>query len=189
MGTSMARPDATYRTPARLFHWVMAVLILLTIPAGVVMVQEGLGRSLQNGLFIFHKNVGVLLLLIVALRLLYRWRVPAPPLPDGMPGWQRRAAGASHGLLYLLLVVMPVSGYVRVKAGGFPIESLDALGMPSLVPRSDALAAAAQSVHYAGGLLLGALVLLHLAAALHHGVLRRDGVFSRMWPPVRRRAA
>jgi cytochrome b561 len=184
----MATSADTYRTPARLFHWGMAALVLLMIPAGLVMVQEGLGRSLQNRLFIFHKNVGVLLLILVALRLLYRWRVPAPPLPEGLPGWQRRAAGASHGLLYVLLFAMPVAGYVRVKAGGFPIESLDALGVPALVPRSDALASAAQTAHYFGGYAIAALIAVHVAGALHHAVLRRDGVFSRMWPPVRRSA-
>lgn len=182
----MARPDDTYRTPARLIHWGMAVLVLLTIPVGFLMVQEGLARSLQDRLFIFHKNVGVLLLILVALRLIYRWRRPAPPLPDALPGWQRRAAGASHALLYGLLVAMPVAGYVRVRAGGFPIESLDAMGVPSLVPRSDALASAAQTAHYFGAFALAALISAHFAAALYHVLVRRDGVFYRMWPPVRR---
>lgn len=184
----MDRADDTYSTPARLLHWVTAVLVLALISVGFLMVQDGLGRTLQNRLFIFHKNVGVLVLVIVVLRLLYRWRVPAPPLPDHLPAWQRRAAGASHGLLYVLLVAMPVAGYVRVKAGGFPIESLDAMGIPSLVPRSDALASAAQTAHYFGAFALSALIFAHFAGAMHHALVRRDGIFYRMWPPVRRSA-
>jgi cytochrome b561 len=180
--------DTRYRGPARLFHWGMAVLVLATIPAGFIMVQDGLDRSLQNSLFLFHKNVGVLLLILVLGRLLYRWRHAPAPLPQDMPGWQRTAAGLSHGALYTLLLVMPVAGYVRVRAGGFPIESLDALGLPSLVPRSDALAEAAKAVHYYGGLAVAALIALHIGAAAYHGVLRRDGVFSRMWPPFGGRA-
>lgn len=162
----------------------MAILVLMMIPAGVAMVQPDIDRSLQNTLFIFHKNTGVLLALLVVLRLLYRWRNPPPALPEDLPGWQQRSAGLSHGALYALLFVMPLAGYVRVKAGGFPIETLDALGAPSLVPRSDALAEAAKTIHYFGGIALALLIGLHVAAAAYHGIVRRDGVFSRMWPPL-----
>lgn len=175
-----------YRLAARALHWLMAVLVLLTIPAGFVMVQPGLDRALQNALFVFHKNIGVVLLLLVAWRLIVRATNPPPPLPAGIPAWQVRIAGASHALLYALLVVLPVAGYVRVRAGGFPVEALDALGAPTLVPRSDALAAAAKAIHAGAGLALAALIALHVAAALQHALLRRDGVFARMWPPVGR---
>lgn len=185
----MIETTAQYRTTARLFHWSVAILVLLMIPAGVIMIQEGIGRELQNTLFIFHKNAGVLVLLVVIARLAFRLANPPPPLPRDMPDAQKRIAGISHFMLYALLVVMPVAGYVRVKAGGFPIEMLDALGVPSLVPRSDALAEAAKSLHYAGALVLTAFVTLHIGAALYHGIIRRDGVFSRMWPPFGRGAA
>src|SRR6056297_2430023 len=128
-----------YSRPARVLHWLMAGLVLLTIPAGLVMVQQGLDRSLQNTLFIFHKNVGVLLLLLLLLRLVWRWWRPPPPVPASLPQWQARIAGLTHGALYVLLFIVPVAGYIRVKAGGFPVESLDALGVPALVPRSEAL--------------------------------------------------
>jgi len=180
---SVSNSEVEYRRIARLLHWGMAVLVLATIPAGFVMVQPDLDRSLQNALFVFHKNVGVLLLLLVVLRALYRWRHPPAPLPADVPGWQRMAAGVSHLSLYALLVIMPIAGYTRVKAGGFPIETLDWLGVPSLVPRSDALAETAKTVHFYGGIAITALIALHVAAAAYHGIVRRDGVFSRMWPP------
>lgn len=176
-----------YRQPARLLHWGMAIILLATIPAGFVMVQPDIDRSLQNTLFVFHKNVGVLLLLLVVLRALYRWRHPPAPLPLDMPDWQRRIARLTHMALYALLFIMPVAGYTRVKAGGFPIETLDAMGIPSLVPRSDALAEIAKTIHFFGGLAISALIAVHIAAAAYHGIFRRDGVFSRMWPPVARR--
>ncbi|WP_425093591.1 cytochrome b [Tropicimonas sp. S265A] len=178
----MTVSTSTYRTPARWLHWSMAALILAMIPAGVIMIQEGLNRPLQNTLFIFHKNVGVLLLLMVALRLLYRWRNPPPPEPAGLPGWQTKIAGMTHMLLYGLLVLMPVAGYTRVKAGGFPVETLDALGVPSLVPRSDALAAFAKAVHYYGSWAIAILVAMHIGAALFHRFVKKDAVFARMWP-------
>jgi cytochrome b561 len=184
----MVAPASSYRAPARLIHWVMAVLLLMTIPAGFIMLREGIARPLQDTLFIFHKNVGVILLLLAVLRLAYRWRHPAPPLPASVPGWQRRIAAASHVALYVLIFAMPILGYVRVRAGGFPIEGLDAMGFPSLVPRSDTLAEFAKTSHYYGAIAITILIAAHVGAALQHGLLRRDGVFTRMWPPFGGRA-
>jgi cytochrome b561 len=161
----------------------MAILVLAMIPVGFVMVQPDLDRSIQNALFLFHKNVGVLLLILVVLRALYRWRHPPAALPDDLPAWQRKIAGLSHVSLYALLFIMPVAGYTRVKAGGFPVETLDWLSVPSLVPRSDALAETAKTIHYLGGIAIAGLIAVHIAAAAYHGIVRRDGVFSRMWPP------
>lgn len=179
----MTNFETQYSRIARLIHWTMALLILAMIPVGVLMTQPDLDRSLQNTLFIFHKNIGILLLVLIVLRIGYRLTHRPAPLPSDLPEWQHRAAGLSHLAIYALLLIMPVAGYIRVKAGGFPIESLDSLGMPSLVMRSDALAEIAKSIHYLGGFVLAGLVAMHIGAALHHGVVRKDGVFSRMWPP------
>ena len=179
----MVPAETRYNLIARMMHWTMAVLILAMIPVGWLMTQSGLERSLQNTLFIFHKNVGVALLVLIALRLAYRLTHKPAPLPSELPGWQHRAASLSHLTMYALLIIMPVAGYIRVKAGGFPIEALDALGVPALVMRSDALAEFAKSVHYFGGYTLTGLVALHIGAALYHGLVRRDGVLGRMWPP------
>lgn len=181
--TGKEMKNTGYSTPSRLFHWGMALLILLTIPAGLLMVQSEISRGLRDALFLYHKNVGVLLLILVLARLVWRWRAPAPPPLTGLPALQKRIALLTHGLIYALLIVVPLAGYVRVRAGGFPIEVLNALGLPTLVPRSDALAAVAKSVHYYSGLAISALIALHIAAALYHGFVRRDGVLERMWPP------
>lgn len=177
----MPQTAPRYRLFSRVMHWGVALLVLAMIPAGLIMVQEGVARETRNALFIFHKNVGVLLLILVLVRLGYRMLNPAPPLPDSVPPLQRRVSAVSHALLYGLLIAMPVLGYTRVKADGFPIEALDAMGVPALVPRSEALADIAQSAHYIGGLMLAALVAVHVGAALLHGVVLRDGVFRRMW--------
>ena len=171
-----------YKAPARWLHWTVAALVLAMIPVGALMVQEGLGRSLQNSLFIFHKNTGVIVGLLVTARLLYRWRNPPPKLPQGLPLWQRRVAFWTHAFLYTLIVIMPISGYVRVRSGGFPIELLDAMGIGTLLPKSDAVANAAKSLHYAGAWALVILVAMHIGAALQHALIKRDGVFERMWP-------
>ncbi|MCF3972777.1 cytochrome b [Paracoccus salsus] len=179
----MTRPHPGYRTPARMFHWTIAVAVLLMIPAGLVMTQDGLARIVQDALFLFHKNLGVLLIPLILARLIYRLVHRPPPLPGHIPAWQRRAAALSHAALYVLLIVMPLSGFVRVRAGGFPIELLDSLGAGPWLAKSEALAEAAKGLHYAAGMTLIALLALHVGAALHHVLIRRDEVWGRMWPP------
>ena len=124
----------------------------------------------------------MLLLLLVLARLAYWLWNPPPPLPAHVAGWQRHVSGVTHAALYALLLVMAVSGYIRVAAGGFPIEMLDALGIPRLAPRSDTLANTAKAVHFWVRFPLGALIVLHVGAALMHLLVKRDGVFGRMWP-------
>lgn len=178
-------PETAYRPTARVLHWTVAALVFVTIPVGALMTEPGWARAVQNAMYVFHKNAGVAILLLMLVRLAYRLTHPPAPLPEALPVWQRRAAGAAHGGLYLLLFVMAVSGYVRVAAGGYPLEGLDALGMPRLVPRSETLAAAAKSVHAIVRFPLVALIAAHLGAAAYHGLVRRDGVVARMWPGAR----
>jgi cytochrome b561 len=182
IGGAMRPQQDHYKAPARWLHWSVALLVLAMLPVGFLMVQEGLARPVQNALFMFHKNVGVIVALLVAARILYRWRNPPPPLPGTLPGWQKRVSAWTHRVLYGLILLMPLSGYVRVRSGGFPIEMLDAVGIGTFLPRSEALANAAKSLHYAGAWALAALVVLHVGAALHHALIARDGVFQRMWP-------
>ena len=174
-----------YSGVTRALHWIVGVMVLVTIPVGVIMLTEGLARPTQNFLFILHKNGGVLILLLVILRIAWRMATPAPLLPPSIPAWQAKLAKGVQWSLYGLLLVMAISGYIRVRAGGFPIESLDAMGIPSLVPRSQPLAEAAKSVHSMARFPLAALIALHIAAGLKH-LLARDEVFKHIWPPVGR---
>lgn len=183
MSVTMGKPILRYSAGTRLLHWVSAILILATIPIGVAMLREGMDRPTQNLLFILHKNGGVIIFALVVARLAWRRIFPPPPLPAHLPTWQHGAARLGHAALYGMLLVMSVSGYVRVRAGGFPVEMLDAIGAPALVPRSQALAAFAQGVHHYGRYVLAALIIAHILAALWH-MVRRDGVMRRIWPPV-----
>ncbi|MEJ8562544.1 cytochrome b/b6 domain-containing protein [Yoonia sp. GPGPB17] len=107
-----------YRVPARLIHWIMALLVLGMIAVGFLMVRDELSRSFQNFLFISHKNIGALLLILIFVRLFYRWRYPPVLAPVALPKAQEFAAHATHIGLYALLLIMPLAGYVRVRAGG-----------------------------------------------------------------------
>lgn len=172
-----------YGRLSRRLHWIVAAAVIPMIFAGLVMTTEGLPRALGNALFLFHKNLGVILIPVILLRLVWRLTHPAPPLPPQLPRWQRLAARVSHVALYALLVILPLSGFVRVRAGGFPIEMLDALGAGPWLPRSDQLAELAQTLHHRAAFLLIAVLAIHVAAAAHHALIRRDGVWQRMWPP------
>lgn len=174
-----------YDRISRILHWLTAIVVLAMIPAGLVMADTE-NRGLQDTLFIFHKNTGALLIMLLAIRLVWRLTHAAPPLPATMPTTQKAAAKVSHFALYFLLFVMAISGYVRVRAGGFPIEMLDAFGAPSFVPRDDTLAETAKSIHARAKFALMFVIVLHVSAATYHGLIRRDGVFSRMWPPTGR---
>lgn len=174
-----------FSATTRFLHWLVAIMVLATMPIGVIMLLDGLERTTRDLLFILHKNGGVILFLLVVLRIIWRGVSPAPALPASVPAWQVRAANLAQWSLYALLLLMAVSGYIRVRAGGFPIEMLDALGVPPFVPRSESLAQTAQAIHGNARYLLAALIVIHVIAAISH-LVRRDGVFSRIWPPVGR---
>lgn len=169
----------------RAMHWIAAILVLATMPIGVMMQQEGLSRETGNLLYILHKNGGVIIFLLVIARIVWRVLHPAPPMPLEIAAWQAQVARAAHWALYGVLMLMAISGYVRVRAGGFPIEMLDALGVPPLVPRSETLEQTAQSIHSTLRFVLAGLILAHVGAAIQH-LVRRDGVFGRIWPPFGR---
>lgn len=176
----MTTPRTSYHPASRILHWLVAILVLSTFPAGVIMTGEDLSRPVQDALFIYHKNVGVIIFVLMLVRLGLRMIYPAPPLPQTVPDWQRLAAKISHFLLYVLIFAMTISGYVRVVSGGFPIEMLDALGVPPLLPESETVEETAKAIHASVRFALFAVIVLHLGAALYHAAILRDGVFARM---------
>ncbi|MDD2135772.1 MULTISPECIES: cytochrome b [Pseudomonas] len=174
------RPEA-FHPFARLLHWLMAVLILAMLFIGVSMVADLSPR--HPVLISLHKATGLALLVLVVLRIAVRLAVPHPPLPPALPTLQRWAAGASHLLLYALMLAMPLLGWAMLSAGDYPRP----LGLPAIAPHNLQLYAVLRQAHGWAGYLLFATVLVHVAAALMHAWVRRDGVLRSMWPgPLRR---
>ena len=170
-------------TPARVLHWTTVALLALILPAGIAMTGEGF-RSASSGLYVLHKGGGVILLLLVVVRLV--WKAVSPPvdpLPQTVGSLERRWAARTHALLYGLLLFMGLSGYARTVSGGFPIELLDAVGVPPLLPEMPRLAVTLSVLHSFAGYLLVAVVALHVGAVARHAWVVRDGVPGRMWPP------
>lgn len=169
-----------YTRPAVVLHWVLALAIVGALGVGLYMTDLPFSpQRLQ--LYNWHKWAGVTILVLSALRLL--WRLThRPPAPPAMPAWQRRAAAASHGLMYALFFAIPLLGWAYSSAAGFPIVWFGVLPLPDFVPVDKALAEVLKPWHGNVAKALAALVLLHVAAALKHHFLDRDGLLSRMTP-------
>jgi cytochrome b561 len=164
----------------RFLHWLMAVCILAMLFIGVGMVSTIMPKYL--GLIETHKTLGIILLILVLIRIAARWRYGAPPLPASLPAPLKLAAVLSHYLLYGLMIVMPLLGWAMLSAAAYPVVLFGGLRLPQIVPQSDLLHTLLWDAHHYLGLLFYAVILAHLAAALMHALIRRDGVFAAMAP-------
>ncbi len=136
----------------------------------------------QNTLFDLHRSFGVVILVLVLVRLPYRLFAGAPPPEPSLPRWQLGLSHAVHWLLYLFLLAMPIVGWVGTSAYGAPITVFWLFELPPIVAKNEALATSLLGWHATAGLIMGALVLVHIAAALYHRFVRHDGVLARMLP-------
>lgn len=174
-----------YTPVAIALHWILAVLVLGNLAFGLYTV--GLQISPQKlRYFSWHKWVGVTIFALSAVRLLWRLSHPAPALPASMPAWQQRAAHASHMLLYVLFFAAPLSGWLFSSAAGFQTVYLGILPIPDLLAKDRELADILKVSHHWINYTLGAVIALHVAAALKHHWVDRDDVLARMLPFVGR---
>ena len=173
--------NVRYTAPAVALHWLIALLIFVAFPLGVYMHDLPLSPD-KLKLYSYHKWIGISVLLLVGLRLVWRATHTPPPLPAGLPRWQRAASHAVHGLLYLLMMAVPMSGWLMSSAKGFQTVWFGVLPLPDLVEKSRELGSVLGEVHQALNYLLLALVILHLAAALKHHFMERRPFLQRMAP-------
>ncbi|WP_417474402.1 cytochrome b [Luteimonas mephitis] len=181
----MSTPVPLFHARARLLHWLMAPLVVAMLFIGIGMLSTT--SSAYALLLAIHKPLGVAILVLVLLRIHTRFRHRPPPLPSDLPRLQRRAATLSHWLLYALLLLMPVSGWAMLSAAGYPVTLLAGIRLPPIAPHDAGLFAWLRGAHHWLALLLFATFLLHLAAALFHALVRRDGVLASMAPWLGRR--
>ena len=171
-----------YTNTAVVLHWLIAVLIIGAFALGLVMTDMPGISPAKLRYFSWHKWAGVTVLLLAALRLLWRLKNRPPDFPEAMPAWQRRAAHGLHHLLYLLIFAVPLSGYFYTLATGYPVVWFGLVKLPVLIAKNKALADTLEPVHYWLNMVMAGLVVLHVLAALKHHFVDRDDTLRRMLP-------
>jgi cytochrome b561 len=170
-----------YDRVAVALHWMIAVLVIGQFAFGWWM--QGIAKQPPGprvDAFNLHKSIGLVMLTLMAVRVLWRAVHRPPPLPP-LPVWQRRAAALTHFGLYLLLILLPLSGYLGSVFSGYPVKFFGAT-LPGWGTRNAWLKDFFGAVHLASSFALAGLVLLHVAAAFKHALVDRDGLLSRMAP-------
>ncbi len=171
--------SARYTLTAPAMHWLTVLLVLAVLPVAWVVVSLPQGAE-RSWLFVVHRSLGVTILAVAAVRLAWRAMNPPPP-PGGSVPVLEFTWRLTHRLLYGLLVLMPVTGYLQ-SASGRPVSYFGLLDLPAL-PENKALDELCKTLHLAGQWGFYALVVLHVLATAWHVVIRRDGLLSRMIPP------
>ena len=164
---------------ARAFHWLIALLILVQFVIGSIAEEMKLTPA-KLDLFVWHKSIGVTVLVLAVLRLAWRLGNPPPAPPAGTPHWEVKLAAAAHWLLYALIFGVPLSGWLVSDASRVPFKAFFLVPMPDFIVTDRALQEAAAEVHEVLTMTLLLVVVLHIGAALRHHFLLRDDVLRRM---------
>ncbi|HEY0954483.1 MAG TPA: cytochrome b [Roseateles sp.] len=169
---------ARYTPVAIVLHWLLALAIVGAFCMGVYMADLPFSPT-RLKLFNWHKWAGMTILALSALRLL--WRLThRPPADAPMPAWQAGVAHVTHGLLYAAFFAVPLTGWAMSSAKGVPIVWFGVLPLPDFVPKDPDLGKLLEEVHGWLAYGLAALVLAHVAGALKHQLIDRDGLMARM---------
>lgn len=181
-----ASPSAKrYSATAIALHWLLAMALIGICAFGLYMTDLPFSPA-RLKYFNWHKWAGMTILLLSALRLVWRITHRPPELPEAitrtMPGWQRMAHHGTHHLVYVLFFAIPLVGWMYSSAAGFPIVLFGQLPLPDLVSKSPDLAEALKPWHGYLAYALAALVSMHIAAVVKHQLIDRDGLLSRMIP-------
>lgn len=174
-----------WSTVVKLFHWAMALLVIGMMILGWTAKGWPLSPT-KIKLFFWHKSFGIMILGLVLLRLLWRMQDSAPSLPAAMPRIECALARISHAMLYTLMVIMPVSGWVVNSAGKFPFKVFGVWRLPQLVAPEKAMEELAKDVHLTLFWVFAVVLLIHVAAALRHHYVLRNTVLLRMLPRPRK---
>lgn len=182
MTAAATSPDRTatgYDTTARAFHWITAAIVIALIPGGLYMANAEPGPA-QDFAFNLHRSFGVVLLPLVLIRFVWRLRNPPPPLPRDIPLHQRVIAHAVHGILYALLIIQPLVGWIATSAYRAPITVFWLFELPPIWAQDRAFSEALFGLHQILGILIALLATAHILAALYHHFVRHDDVLMRM---------
>jgi cytochrome b561 len=170
----------SYTRVAVALHWLIAALILGQIAFGWFLTTIARGSPMRTIYVNFHKSTGITIAALILIRILWRLLHSPPPLPSFMPGWERVAARANHIALYVLMLTMPLSGYIASNFSKYGVKFYNAVTLPPWGINNHRVYALFNSIHVIAAYLFVAVIALHVLAALRHAA-RRDRVLARMW--------
>ena len=181
--------ERRFGTAAMTLHWLIAVCVIGLLAVGKIMTGESLDLATKFQLYQLHKSFGVLVFMLMVLRLCWRWTQTIPAYPQTMQPWEKAGAHVSHWGFYLLLIVMPLTGWALVSAATFKVPTLlfgtiPLPHLPFLENAADPKAAEdwTKWLHGTLGWAIIVLLLAHVGAALKHHFINRDDVLKRMLP-------
>ena len=167
--------SATYSRVARALHWIMALLIIANLIGGLA--HDALGDWVMP----LHKSTGLLVLALALFRLGWRIGHPAPPYPATMAAWEKLVAAVTHVILYAMMILIPLTGWIMSSAGRWPLDFYGLFPVPKFaVSKGDAIVGISHEGHELLAYAMIALLVLHVAAALRHHFILKDDVLRRM---------
>lgn len=181
----MTTASQQYTATAKWLHWVVAILIIFLLALGFYM--SGLPRGPdKTALIQLHKSVGVIALILAAVRTGWRFKYNPLALPQAMSDLMKRATHGVHWSLYGLMFIQPLGGWAMSSARGFPVSLGGIITLPALVGKNEALGEILKEAHELTGWVLALLIVGHVAMALKHQFMDKDDVLARMLPDLKK---
>ena len=171
--------ESGYSLVGKLLHWVLAIFIISQIGLGLYLENAKIGVA-DLYLYGWHKALGMLAFSLIFVRIFWRLSTTAPQ-PLGVQNFQAKLAKSLHRLLYVLMVVIPLSGWIASSASGFPMSFFNLFPLPAIAPVSEPIETAFFAIHDVAGKLLIVALALHMAGALQRHFIKRDATLHRMW--------
>ena len=171
-----------YTRVAMALHWLIGTLLLGQIAFGFALDQIApRDTPARAGVINLHKSFGIVLAVLIVLRLVWRLRHRPPAWPTDLPAWQRRAADLGHTALYVCMVVQPTSGYIASNFSKYGVKFFG-LALKPWGPELPSVYSVFNLLHIGSAWVFTALIAGHVAMALRHALIDRDGIMSRIWP-------
>jgi cytochrome b561 len=176
-----------YSVALRGLHWLSALCMFVVIPVAWYMTSLDRHDPSRGNWVTLHKSIGLTILLLTLIRVVTRLAGTAPPLPHSIPAFEQRLAHLGHGLLYVILFAMPISGYIVSYGGGYPVNWFWLFQVPALVAQDKALGHLASKVHDTLAYLTYVLIVGHVLAVVYHQLIQRVDILGRMTGRTARR--
>jgi cytochrome b561 len=180
--SSLKAAPSRYTRVAMALHWIIAALIVWGFSLGWIMTDIPVFTPTKLRYFSWHKWIGVTVLVLALIRLLWRATHPAPALPAGMHTWEKLAAHAGHAALYILMLTIPVTGYLYSSAAGIQVVYLGVLPLPTIIGPDTMLKGILKTIHIALNYVLLFAVAGHLLAVIKHELFDKQRLLARMLP-------